>query len=110
MSEVPKKAADDSDAEVRDAAINARLEALEAKVYLLSWAVGIALAHVAFLVWRIHGWGQWTLLVASLVAAAGVGALYGVIIKWKTYSLWNKVVVLLVLGIILAAFEGWLPR
>jgi hypothetical protein len=51
MSELPKKAADDSDAEMRDAASNARLEALEAKVYLLSWAAGIALLIAALPVW-----------------------------------------------------------
>lgn len=110
MSELPKKVAGDSDAEIRDAAINARLEALEAKVYLLSWVAGITLFIGALLVWRMHGWEQWTFLVASLVVAAAVGAVYGVMVNWKTYSLWDKVVVLLVFGMIWAAFEAWLPH
>jgi hypothetical protein len=64
MSELPKKAADDSDAEIRDAAINARLEALDVKVFLLSLVAGSALLIATFLVWP-HGWGQATLFVAT---------------------------------------------
>jgi VIT1/CCC1 family predicted Fe2+/Mn2+ transporter len=116
MSELPKKAADDSDAEIRDAAINARLEALEAelealdiKVYLLSPVAGSALFIAAFLVWP-QGWGQATLFVATFAVVAALGLLYGVMVNWKTYSLWGKVVVWLVFGMIWAAFAAWLPH
>ena len=110
MSELPKMATDDSDAEIRDAAINARLEALEVKVYLLTWVAGIALFIAAFLVWRMHGWDQRTLLVASLATAAVLGALYGVMVDWKTTSPLGKGVILLVFGIIWAAFVTWLAH
>ncbi len=109
MSELPNKATDDSDAEIRDAAINARLEALEAKVYLLTWVAGIALFMATFLIWP-HRWAWWTLPVASLAAAATLGVLYGVIIDWKTSSPWRNGVVLLVFGIIWAACAAWLAH
>lgn len=82
---------------------------MEAKVYLLTWVAGIALFMAAFLIWP-HGWAPWTLPVASIAAAAVLGALYGVMIDWKTSSPSRKGVVLLVFGIIWAVFAAWLAH
>lgn len=89
--------------------MEAELVALDIKVDLLNLVAGSALFIAAFLVWP-HGWGQWTLLVATFAVVAVLGLLYGVMVNWKTFSLWGKVVVWLVFGMIWAAFAAWLPH
>ena len=102
----PKKAPDD--AEIRDAIIE-RLEALEAKVYLLIWAAAMALFIGLNEVWRMNGWQGVTLPFAWFAACIAAAAVYQVTVGWKTFSLRGKVVVWLVFGIIGAALHVWLP-